>query len=521
MPSTTMPANFGRRLLLSVLALAGAASIVGVVFSLTRLPEAWRRVTVSHMPMGFDWTWQPPDYAELKWPLLVCLIPVAGLWIVLSGGRLFAPIRPLDSWRAATVCCAVLGIACVSRLTVVSTTDPQLSRDIDRYLIDGIATTEGLNPYALTPIEMTQVRGVPVAHDDLISIYQPTSQTVFAASTSVAQLGAQPGDERTAEQELVLRLHFVTFDLLIIALILCVLRLHGRSLWWAALYAWHPLPIVEVAASGHQDVIGIALLLCSVACVWVVSDVKFGGALSRKRRGIAAVLAGVTLAGAIGVKPIVLPIAALYVWYLRGDRRAVVTGIVATVLTLIALYLPFALMPGGLWGMIDTAVTFTRDWSFNSPIHANIHAAFDSQWFASLVGESIATPLSSKWVTNAIVWSALLVVMIVVVRRGADLWEAVIAYFLAALLLSSTVYPWYLLWALALVPIRFNLAVWVWSLTITWSYAVWLDPDPWRVPTWVMWAQYVPVFGVLVWMGVRKSRKAVKQESSKSDASVG
>jgi len=156
--------------------------------------------------------------------------------------------------------------------------------------------------------------------------------------------------------------------------------------------------------------------------------------------------------------------------------------------------------------MLDTVVTFTRDWAFNSSIHGPLHSLLDSQWLASVVGESMAKPLSSKWLINGVIWTALLSIMIVTLRCGVDLWQAVLVYLFASLLLSSTVYPWYLLWALAFVPIRFNIAVWVWSVTIVLSYIVWLDPDPWQVPMWALIAQDAPVYAVLVWMGWHRPR---------------
>ena len=51
----------------------------------------------------------------------------------------------------------------------------------------------------------------------------------------------------------------------------CVLRTRDWSPWWLALYAWHPLALDGFAASGHQDVIGIALMFPSFGAFGVVA----------------------------------------------------------------------------------------------------------------------------------------------------------------------------------------------------------------------------------------------------------
>ena len=61
------------------------------------------------------------------------------------------------------------------------------------------------------------------------------------------------------------RVGFVVIELAMMLIMVAVLKRAGRSAWWAALYAWHPLPISELAGSGHQEVIGVACLVGSLA----------------------------------------------------------------------------------------------------------------------------------------------------------------------------------------------------------------------------------------------------------------
>ena len=90
-----------------------------------------------------------------------------------------------------------------------------------------------------------------------------------------------------------------------------------------------------------------------------------------------------------------------------------------------------------------------------------------------------------------------MVVLAIIMATSCSVWRIAMVYLFAAVLLSSTAHPWYLLWALALLPLRFNSALWVLSLTISWSYTVLIDANTWYLPTWVMVITYAPVYLVL------------------------
>ena len=69
----------------------------------------------------------------------------------------------------------------------------------------------------------------------------------------------------------------------------------------------------------------------------------------------------------------------------------------------------------------------------------------------------------------------------------------------AYLFLSTTVHPWYLLWALSFVATHFRSTIWVYSLTISWSYAVLGSLPSYHLPIWVGVIEYLPVYGLLGW----------------------
>lgn len=371
------------------------------------------------------------------------------------------------------------------RLLAVSLTQPLLSDDIWRYIHDGATFAQGTNPYLYAPFDLSADQTpVPqiverINNPGLVTIYQPASQYVFAGLDRTWAFSPDMIKHWDPNHDKIFRLGFVLFDMLTIAVLLAWLRDLGRSAWWAVAYAWHPLAISEVAGSGHQDVIGIAFL---VTALWLASrlvKIDRDESLSRKRL---AVVAGIAFGLAIGVKPLVLPIAFVFVWMLRRKPGLTAWVAGATILTVIALYLPFILMDGGLAGMLDTGRTFIDKWAFNG----SLYPLFENY----IAGK--------PWVDYAAIATVLIVLVISTLREPANPARPATAFLFSSLLVSSTVHPWYLLWVLALMPMGFSPAFWVFSLTVVASYAAHLY-EGYRVPQWVVVGEYLPVYAVLAW----------------------
>lgn len=412
----------------------------------------------------------------------------AASWVMLST-FLWILSRQAEKVSGKGVTWCVILVALVARVVVVCGTNPVLSDDVWRYIHDGATFARGVNPYLHAPADLPGA-GAGVQHPvprivdrinnvELITIYQPASQFVFAALDRVWTFSPDFVKRWDPDHDKTFRLGFVLFDMVLIAVILAWLRDMGKSAWWAVAYAWHPLAISEVAGSGHQDPVGIAML---VTALWLASRlVKMDRdrSLSRKRLAIAA---GIAFGLAIAVKPIILPIAFVLAWMLRRRPGLIAWSAGTTVLTGVALYLPFILMDGGLTGMFDTGRTFIDKWAFNS-------LAYD------LFVRYVAEKPMADYAALAVL---LLVLIVTSIRERTNPARPAAAFLFASLLVSSTVHPWYLLWALALMPICFSPAFWVFSLTVTASYAAHLH-EGYRVPTWVVIGEYLPVYAVLIW----------------------
>ncbi len=152
----------------------------------------------------------------------------------------------------------VLGLAAIMRAILVFS--PPHSTDIYRYVWDGRVQADGINPYRYIPEDpaLAHLRddGDIYPHINRRSyaptIYPPTAQIVFAA---VAQIGQTVPMMKAA---------MLAFEALAIWAILMLLRARSLPIAYIALYVWHPLPLWEIAGSGHVDIVGVALLLITL-----------------------------------------------------------------------------------------------------------------------------------------------------------------------------------------------------------------------------------------------------------------
>ena len=86
-------------------------------------------------------------------------------------------------------------------------------------------------------------------------------------------------------------------------------------------------------------------------------------------------------------------------------------------------------------------------------------------------------------------------------QGGASAATAGYALCLVSLLVSPVVYPWYLIWVLAFVPLLHRHVAWTglaWSATAAVSYLLWHAPQ-WQLSRTAMLAEYAPVYLAAAW----------------------
>ena len=190
---------------------------------------------------------------------------------------------------------------------------PTLSDDGYRYIWDGGASAAGESPYQFRPSDpaLAGESGGEVFErmnsPDYYSVYPPASQAGFALAVWLA-----PGDGWRAAWWTWKGL-LVAVELAAIAALLRLVRPEA-----AALYAWSPLAVVEVAGQGHTE----ALVIGGLALVLGVT----GGRVPWRS-------VGATVAGAVKLYPFALLPQA---WRREGWRGAAATAVV-----LVTLAVPF------------------------------------------------------------------------------------------------------------------------------------------------------------------------------------
>ncbi|MBV9252498.1 MAG: DUF2029 domain-containing protein [Acetobacteraceae bacterium] len=331
---------------------------------------------------------------------------------------------------------------------------PGLDDDIHRYVWDGRLQRLGRSPYlavpsnpALRALHTTETRSLN--NPDLPSPYPAGAQLLFRAVTAMH------------ESTFALKLAFVICDFAIVFALLDVLRREGREAYWVLAYAWNPLVAIEVAGSGHVDIVGALLLLVSFT------------ALARRCRATAAIAFGL----AIAVK--FLPIVLLPLYWKRVRMRDAVLA--AAVVGL--LYVPFfgeTLKQGRL--PLGSLLAYVQTWRFNDPVFAALEHM--------LPGIAAGFPLPVGLLTA--LW--LRRTSLVDGQRPGNGSPDIFAWPMAAsLLCAPTVYPWYLLWLLPFLRSASTLPILVWTVSIIPTYVVWHSRTlgrPWVLPAWVTLLEY-------------------------------
>ena len=322
---------------------------------------------------------------------------------------------------------------------------PGVDDDIHRYVWDGRLQRLGYNPYLVVPSDPA-AQGLHTAetrtlnNPDLPSPYPPGAQLFFRAVTAIH------------ESTFALKVAFVICDFAVAFVLLDLLRTTGRSVHLVLAYAWNPLLAIEVAGSGHIDIVGALLLVISVAT------------LARRWRAIAAA----TFALAVAVK--FLPIVLIPLYWKRVRIREAALAVIVVGL----LYTPFL-----DHGRIPTGSlsTYVQNFRFNGPVFTALDHVAPPQVLAALavlVGLATAT------------WFR---------RAASELSPDTFAWPMAATLVCApVVFPWYLLWLLPFLTSASTLLIVVWSVSIIPTYVMWhlraLGHSWGALPGWVMLVEY-------------------------------
>jgi len=430
---------------------------------------------------------------------------VAGLWglYAIAAQRLFGVFgtnvvdaTPSPVRRQAKI---IIFFAILYRATMLPVT-PWLSDDIYRYLWDGRVLVHGINPYQWPPNapELARLRDAEIFphinHSEIGTIYPPLLQAVFI------------GGQLLGGKILSLKILFTLIDILMLIILFKAMRQSKIDQRQVLLYAWNPLPILEISGSGHADgLVGLFFLL---------TVLRLGGEQFRSAAGFIAAGFLTKLTSAL-----ILP----FLWLRKHYREAM---LIFAAIVLIA-YLPFLDAGDGLFSGLST---FSVKWRFNDSLFSLIFWPIEKLLPDSLVvflmfepgWEKTAKALLSRRIDLALIitktivtslfigWMAWLARNFLKEKNSPETWgRLIILLYGGLLLLTPTFQPWYLLWILPLLAIWPSRSLLLLSGTVFLSYWILQDyttTGVWRENALVKWLEFTPVFAMIFYDGYLRRR---------------
>ena len=321
----------------------------------------------------------------------------------------------------------VITVAVITRGLLLESNLVQAS-DVYRYVLDGQAVVNGVNPYRYAPAEVADMAPealrsqlhteegsrilARVSYPEIRTIYPPLAQAAFAA-----------GARLTPWDWFGQRLVFTFFDLATIGLLIPLLTQLQLPKSWVLLYAWNPLVLKEVANSAHLDSL---VALCVIAAIYAATR----GEADDTMRWPA--LSGIALSGAVLCKlyPLVLVPAFAAFWFARPSRfRSLFAFATVFVASFLVAYAPF--MSVGLETLTEGLRRYTSEWRRNEGLFALVASA---------------TPEHARTIANAIVVLGAMATAAWMYRSKSSppTLIAVVQYTLLLwFMLLPSPYPWY------------------------------------------------------------------------------
>ena len=429
------------------------------------------------------------DPAALRGGWLAEAAVCVGLWVLLL-------TTPPDAIRLSQrvgkrVILVVSAAACAAALAWLV---PVLSPEPLRHRFDGKIWLLGDSPYLTSPATAAErSRGsrdpddrpdaldAAAPHQGRTTLTLPVGQAFLAAGRATEYL--LPGDAAALDARdgrddgeswqarlarlpwwrrlFTLRLVLAAAYLLTVGELVAWLRQRGQSVWWATLFAWQPLVVIETVGMAHLGVLGALFLVAGLR----------RADMGRFRRG------AICLAASAAVQPAALlavPFVLRQAWQARpqtdggGPTPAKRGGrmLLWFALTFAVLLLPLVAGGGALWSLFEAARSYAGSPPRNATVYRGLEWLFagqnspDRAAAVRLAGWCLAT--AATVAAGAVAWS-----------RRSRAASATYAMVIAWLLLSPMSPPWALVWPLALVPVlagRGGLTALVWAGTAALFY---------------------------------------------------
>ena len=360
---------------------------------------------------------------------------------------------------------------------------PNLSQDFFRFIWDGQAVLNGINPYLFLPDELIMQIDLPInnareLHEGMgelsarhFSNYPPLNQFLFL-------LGAYFG-KNILGTVIAMRLLIISADIGILYFGRKLLKQLNRSPYMIFWYFLNPLIIVELSGNLHFEGVMLFFFIWSV---YLLSVHKW-------------LWAAVVYALSISVKLIPLMFLPLFLKHL-GIRKSMLFYLVIGLVS-IALLMPFY-TPEFLDNYSNTVRLWFTNFEFNASIYnivKKIGLQFDAKPWELIKTYGKLTP----YITITIV---ILLTFFRDNRNISTVLSSMLIILASYYFLAATVHPWYIVFLILLTiytDLRFPL---FWSATVMLSYAAYSNPD-YKEDLPLLFIEYFIVFGFLVYEFLR------------------
>ena len=348
-------------------------------------------------------------------------------------------------------------------------TQPLLEDDHFRYLWDGYITATSGKPFAFAPSHYFENNAVPavmrevlngINNPEIPTIYGPVLQALFAFCYWIS-----PADLRPFK------------GILLIATVITLLLLRSAEISprWLLLFTLHPLVLKESAITAHPDLL-IGVVLLAAVLAW-----------QRGFEGWAAALVCVAVAMKFSAA------AALPLFCINRSGRWSARGSGAIVLTLSVLYAPVLASLSGGEGRALSA--FGEQWTFN-PLIFKLASAWlgdgVARWVCLALFVLVWLIFFGHWVVRLRLFSHTASIGTLSTTPGvASPVPPMVGVFVAMLLLSPVVNPWYWLWVLPLALLHFSVLTWAAATVSLLAYA--------HIGTQVLAGSLIVTYAVPLW----------------------
>jgi alpha-1,6-mannosyltransferase len=395
----------------------------------------------------------------------------------------FVAVRVADRAPPARALWLILVVAVALRLALLLL-DPLLSSDIYRYVWDGRVQAAGINPYRYIPADpvLTALRDAAIypninRADYAGTIYPPVAQLFFLAVT------------RLGENVSVMRLGFLACEAATVTIIALLLRRLGQPMTRVVAYLWHPLPMWEIANSGHVDALMVALMMTGI---WLALS-------ARPLRGAIVVTIGAL------AKPFAL--LALPALWRPWDWRMPTAVVAAAALC----YLPYLTVGSGVFGFLTSGYL------------AEEHLRTGDDIWPLEIWRLVFGTHSGDYVVYLVLAAIILSVLTLTTafrrQRSPETTLADInRLLLTFLLLLSPAYPWYFLAITPFVALRGGATVWAASIgalllqdEVDWDFYI-----PLIARKTILYGAVIAAFGYSIWRSRQASSRATSDDGNRS-----